>query len=990
MPKILIIDYRPVNRQFLTTLLGYQHHQLAEASDGAEGLRIAREFRPDLIISDVLMPTMDGYEFVRRLREEPEIGKTPVIFSTAHYLSRESRALAEKCGVTSIIYKPCEQQAVLDLVRAVLGGRVESELPVAVEPEEFEREHQKLLTDKLAEKSNQLRDAHGKLTALIELSTELASERDPAELLDRYCSVARDVIGASWTLVVLLDREQKTIRHLCAVGLDLEDSPELRESLLKTGVFKTVLVDGRAISLSDVTSTPAALQLPKPLPRASSLLVSPLEKRGQIDGWICLADKLGFDAFSEQDEQLAMAMAAKMAVAYENLTLFSETKKYADKLETEMSERSNIERELGDNRARLAGIIDSAMDAIITVDSDQQIVMFNHAAENMFRCAAREVVGRSLDRFIPPRFRHSHGRDIRRFGETGVTMQTMAATRGVSGLRADGQEFPAEASISQIEVAGQKLYTVIMRDLTEKSRVQEGLQTSELRYRRLFESAKDGILILDANNGQIVDVNPFLTKLLGYSKEELLGKELWEIGSFKDIIASRDAFDELQQQGFIRYENMPLESKDGIVKEVEFISNSYVAGRIRVIQCNIRDITERKLAEKALRESEEQLRLFNLATNDTFWTWDLMTGQVTRSIGFERVFGYTEEEIIPVIGWWEDRLHPEDHDRVLNVFQAAVATGDETCSYEYRFRKFDSSYATIADRAYLVRDSSGKVVRAMGAMTDITERKRSEDAVKETNQHLEQTLKELRVKSEELTAMTQQLWQASKLATMGELAASIAHELNNPLATVSLRTETLLMQLPEGSDQRKPLEIIGQEVDRMAALVNNLLQFSRRSHRQISTLDPTEEIATSVEFVGYHLRSHNIEVVRNFSEGLPTIQADRQQLRQVFLNLLTNASDAMPRGGKLTVRATSNGEADGGVAIDFSDSGEGISAENLKKIWDPFFTTKPEGKGTGLGLAICRRIVEAHGGKISIESDGIGLGTSVRIVLPATSHGVLS
>ena len=252
-----------------------------------------------------------------------------------------------------------------------------------------------------------------------------------------------------------------------------------------------------------------------------------------------------------------------------------------------------------------------------------------------------------------------------------------------------------------------------------------------------------------------------------------------------------------------------------------------------------------------------------------------------------------------------------------------------------------------------------------------------------------QTVAALQAKSEEVTAMTQQLWQASKLATMGELAASVAHELNNPLATVALRAETLLMQMPEDPDKRKPLEIIAQEVDRMATLVNNLLQFSRRSHRQISTMDPSEEVATSVEFVHYHLRSHNIEVVREFAANLPTIQADRQQLRQLFLNLLTNASDAMPQGGKLTLRAVSSNLGDAkAVAIEVADTGEGITAENLEKIWEPFFTTKPEGKGTGLGLAICRRIVEEHGGTIDIQSEGAGRGTTVRIVLPATNKAV--
>ena len=254
-----------------------------------------------------------------------------------------------------------------------------------------------------------------------------------------------------------------------------------------------------------------------------------------------------------------------------------------------------------------------------------------------------------------------------------------------------------------------------------------------------------------------------------------------------------------------------------------------------------------------------------------------------------------------------------------------------------------------------------------------------------SNQRLAQALSELQGKSDELAAMSQQLWQASKLATMGELAASIAHELNNPLATVGLRTEALLMQMPEDSDKRKPLEIIAQEVDRMARLVNNLLQFSRRSHRQVSTVDPREEIATSVEFVHYHLRSHNIEVVREFADVLPSIQADSQRLQQLFLNLLTNASDAMPRGGKLTVRAGSSGLDNSAITIEFADSGDGITEANMEKIWEPFFTTKPEGKGTGLGLAICRRIVEEHGGTISIISQ-IGEGTTVTIILPVPDY----
>ncbi|HET6975271.1 MAG TPA: ATP-binding protein [Pyrinomonadaceae bacterium] len=242
---------------------------------------------------------------------------------------------------------------------------------------------------------------------------------------------------------------------------------------------------------------------------------------------------------------------------------------------------------------------------------------------------------------------------------------------------------------------------------------------------------------------------------------------------------------------------------------------------------------------------------------------------------------------------------------------------------------------------------------------------------------------ELATKNEELQVTTQQLWQTSKLATMGELAASIAHELNNPLATISLRTEQLITQVSDPG--RASIEIILNEIERMAELVKNMLEFSRRNQAQISTVDIRSEIFKSIEFIGYYLRKCSVEVITRFSESVPMIHADRQQLRQIFLNLLTNATDAMPGGGKITIEVT---EAElnnsPGIMIMFTDTGDGIPEDKLSKIWEPFFTTKPEGKGTGLGMGICRRIVEEHNGRITVKSE-LGQGTTVRIMLPATT-----
>jgi signal transduction histidine kinase len=169
----------------------------------------------------------------------------------------------------------------------------------------------------------------------------------------------------------------------------------------------------------------------------------------------------------------------------------------------------------------------------------------------------------------------------------------------------------------------------------------------------------------------------------------------------------------------------------------------------------------------------------------------------------------------------------------------------------------------------------------------------------------------------------------------------------------------------------------------MAKLVDNLLQFSRRGHRQISSVSVTEEISTSIDFIHYYLHNRSVTVERRFFAALPMMHADRQQLRQLFLNLLTNAADAMPRGGNLIIAAdkvTMDNQTL--VQIEFIDEGVGIAPEHLDRIWESFFTTKPEGKGTGLGLAICRRILEEHGGTIEIQSE-LNSGTTVRVRFPA-------
>lgn len=274
------------------------------------------------------------------------------------------------------------------------------------------------------------------------------------------------------------------------------------------------------------------------------------------------------------------------------------------------------------------------------------------------------------------------------------------------------------------------------------------------------------------------------------------------------------------------------------------------------------------------------------------------------------------------------------------------------------------------------------VGRVLAQVRETRERRRAQEELARANERLEHALAEMQAQTEELRATTQQLWQAAKLATVGELAASIAHEVNNPLGTVSLRLESVLARTPADDPRAPALRVIEQEVDRMARLIGNLLQFSRHNGDRISSVDITEEVQRSVELIEYHLRRRRVATRYEFAAGVPPVLADQQKLRQVFLNLFTNAADAMPAGGTLTMRVS---RAPGGdrpaVLIEVADTGAGIAPEQLRRVFDPFFSTKAEGKGTGLGLAICRRIVQEHGGDIGIESRP-GRGTTVRVALP--------
>lgn len=254
--------------------------------------------------------------------------------------------------------------------------------------------------------------------------------------------------------------------------------------------------------------------------------------------------------------------------------------------------------------------------------------------------------------------------------------------------------------------------------------------------------------------------------------------------------------------------------------------------------------------------------------------------------------------------------------------------------------------------------------------------------IKELNEvydALREKLNELRRRNEKIRIFEEKLVKANKLSALGELASSIAHEIKNPL--ISIQGFARRIETTEDKDKlKKYAKFIEQEADRLSQVLTKLLGFSRMDAPKMDFLDVNDIVDDTVLFMEHHLtRFKNVEIVVEKEPGLPTAQIDRIHVQQTVVNILINAAQAMPGGGKILIKT---GQRDQYVFISISDTGVGIKDEDMAKIFEPFFTTKEQEQGTGLGLSLCKRLIEANGGKIEVESN-IGKGTTFTILVPA-------
>ncbi|MEO8908708.1 MAG: ATP-binding protein [Gemmatimonadaceae bacterium] len=369
--------------------------------------------------------------------------------------------------------------------------------------------------------------------------------------------------------------------------------------------------------------------------------------------------------------------------------------------------------------------------------------------------------------------------------------------------------------------------------------------------------------------------------------------------------------------------------------------------------------------EETLRKSEERYRYVARATDDAIYDWDVASNRFEWNEGLQELFGYSEAEVGTTIEWIVSLLHPEDTERVMGSFYAVFEKGGGSeWRTNYRLRRKDGKYAEAEGRAHIIRGPDGNPQRVIGAISDRTQQQ----------------------------SLEAQLRQSQKMEAIGRLAGGIAHDFNNILTVIRMSSEFLLTDLPESDDKFQDATEIMKASDRAARLTRQLLAFSRHQVLNPSVMS-LNDIVGGMDGMVRRVLPENIELMTELAPELRSIRADTGQMEQVLLNLVINAADAMPQGGKLSIR-TSNAQVDSSfsarnldvpagdyVCLTVSDTGIGMDQETVAKIFDPFFTTKGVGKGTGLGLSTVHGIVTQTGGKIWVYSE-LGLGTTFRVFLP--------
>jgi diguanylate cyclase (GGDEF)-like protein/PAS domain S-box-containing protein len=454
MATVLVVDDRPSNREYLLALLDFAKHKTLQASDGAEALAVARQERPDLVITDILMPNLDGCEFVRLLRAEPGLEDTRIIFYSAVYTREETAAIADSCGVSTVLAKPADPKTIFDAVNKELG--IGLAIPLADTPE---RPTIAPLVPPRPDGLGHALDQH--LRALETLCLKLAGEREPESLIHTFLDAAVELLTAERVAVCLLSSDENDVRHLGARGIE----PDLLRgaAMDPQRLPGSLILAGRAVRLDDGQANDA---LPAGHPPAGAFLGLPICDTQHRHGWMYALRAPGQPPFSEEEERVALMIAAHLAVGYENLNLYQLVQRHAAQLQIEASARAAADAALRDREQRLVmarQVFDSTAESIMMTDADANIIAANPAFERITGYTEAEVLGHN------PRLLRSGRHDAEYFEGMWRLLAETGQWRGeIWNRRKDGDTYPERMSISAVrnEAGEVSAYVSVSTDLS--------------------------------------------------------------------------------------------------------------------------------------------------------------------------------------------------------------------------------------------------------------------------------------------------------------------------------------------------------------------------------------------------------------------------------------------------------------------------------------------------------------------------------------------
>lgn len=620
----------------------------------------------------------------------------------------------------------------------------------------------------------------------------------------------------------------------------------------------------------------------------------------------------------------------------------------------EISDRKQAEMALQVSQARLAGILDIASDAIISVDAHQRITLFNQGAEKIFGYTTDRVLGQPLNLLIPDRFAAAHEQHVKQFGNSEGKARRMGERTEIFARRQDGTEFPAEASISKLEIGNERFFTAFLRDITERKQAEESLS----RLAAIVESSDDAI-VSQSLNGTILSWNAAAERLFGYTEAEMIGRSI-------SVLIPPDYWDEMplmlqkiaQGEPVKHYEVVRVR-KDGQLIDVAVTVSPIkdATGKAIAASAIKRDISkrqaalrERKQAEATLRESDRRWR--SLLDNVQLIVVRLDSSGNVEYVNpfFLQLTGYTSEEVLGKY-WFENFLTPGQKYPVQVCFQE-ILDNDFHSHYQNSIVTKLGEERMIAWSNTLLQDAQGNAIGTISIGEDITERYKLE-----------------RMKAEFLSI--------------------VSHELRTPLTSISGALELLSTGLIQAESPRgqETLQIAATEADRLIRLVNDILDLERLESGKIrlecQAWDVAELIRRAVDFM--QLAANESEITLWVQPLSVILNIDGDRILQVLTNLLSNAIKFSPKGSTISISAWIQNREDDStdptlalssesseILIVVEDRGRGIPANKLESIFERFQqvdTSDARKKGgTGLGLAICRSIVQQHGGHIWAES----------------------